>query len=256
MSNLNHMSRGTPHLDLICSQSYYPKVKIFKNLKRFFSITILTMLIACGGGGSPEYITTSPDLGSTNPGQNGTSDRPASPPATPSNGESNNSRFVKIDGSGNYLPKNSAEWSCVFDQRTQLIWEEKTNNGDLRDKDWVYTAYESTGSNTGGVCDEQKSCNQTYFRDAVRSMGLCGYKDWRLATVSELESLQDSSKNMAPFIDTEYFPNTASSQYWTTNEFISASNQDIWWVDFSRIYSARTRFKDIKHHVRLVRSKI
>ena len=128
------------------------------------------------------------------------------------------------------------------------MWEVKTDDGGLRDKDWVYTGYESTGENGNGVCDAAKSCNQSYFRDAVNAVGLCGYRDWRLATVTELESLQDSSRSSAPFINTQYFPFTVSGRYWATN-----ANLNIWWVDFSELDSGLTRFKDIQHHVRLVR---
>jgi hypothetical protein len=162
-------------------------------------------------------------------------------------------RFTKVDAFGNKTPDSTTNWSCVLDNTNGLLWEVKTNDGGLRDQSWVYTAYETTGTNENGVCDATKSCNQSYFRDAVNVVGLCGYKDWRLARVTELESLQNSSRPQAPYIDTQYFPFTKSGRYWATNIYLSAANQSVWWVDFATIYSASTRFKDIQHHVRLVR---
>lgn len=190
----------------------------------------MAALAACGGGGSS---TTSTETTT-----------------------SNNTRFTKIDSNGNALPETAVNWSCVLDKDKGLLWEVKTDDGGLRDKDWVYTAYETTGTNGNGVCDATKSCNQSYFRDAVNVIGLCGHRDWRLARVTELEGLQDRTKNQAPYIDTQYFPFTASAKYWTTAEFTSAANQNVWWVDFASLNSASTRFKDIQFHVRLVRPDI
>jgi hypothetical protein len=162
-------------------------------------------------------------------------------------------RFTKISNDGNILPSNATNWSCVRDNIRKLTWEVKTDDGGLRDKDWVYTAYESTGINGNGICDVTKTCNQTYFKNAVNSVGLCGYKDWRLPKVTELESLQDSSRSQAPYINTLYFPNTMSGRYWTSTDNLSASNQNVWWVEFSYISSNTTRFRDNQYYVRLVR---
>lgn len=165
----------------------------------------------------------------------------------------NASRFTKIDSFGNRLSATATNWSCTLDTKNGLLWEVKTDDGGLRDKDWVYTAYEATGTNGNGVCDVAKSCNQFYFRDAVNLAGLCGYKDWRLSRVTELEGLLDSSQPQAPFIDIQYFPFTKSGKYWTGSGY-GGLDSSIWWVDFSTSnYSASTRFKDIQLHVRLVR---
>lgn len=162
-------------------------------------------------------------------------------------------RFTKVDSFGNRLSATATNWSCTLDTKNGLLWEVKTDDGGLRDKDWVYTAYEATGTNGNGVCDVAKSCNQFYFRDAVNQAGLCGYKDWRLSRVTELEGLQDSSQSQAPFIDIQYFPFTKSGKYWTGSGYGEVGSS-IWWVDFSTSnYFASTRFKDIQFHVRLVR---
>lgn len=165
----------------------------------------------------------------------------------------NGVRFTKTDSSGNLLVATAANWSCALDTKSGLLWEVKTDDGGLRDQDWVYTAYETIGTNGNGTCDATKSCNQSHFRDSVNVIGLCGYKDWRLAKVTELEGLQDNTKTQPPYIDTQYFPFTKSAKYWTTMANVSAANPNVWWVDFASIYSAATPSKDLKFHVRLVR---
>ena len=58
--------------------------------------------------------------------------------------------FTKLDGNGQALPATATHWDCVQDNVTGLIWEVKTDDGGLRDKDWTYTWYNSSGENTGG----------------------------------------------------------------------------------------------------------
>ncbi|HHO48384.1 MAG TPA: hypothetical protein ENN06_08025 [Desulfobacteraceae bacterium] len=47
-------------------------------------------------------------------------------------------RFVKLDGSGQELPADAEQWSMVMDRSTGLIWEVKTTDGSIHDKDKVY----------------------------------------------------------------------------------------------------------------------
>lgn len=207
------------------------------SLLRLAIVTFTSIgLSACGGGGSGNTTSTQ----SPAPSSTGTT-------------VTISSTLTKIDNSGNRLPASATSWSCVSDSATGLMWEVKTNDGGLRDQNWVYTSYETTGSNGNGVCDATKTCNQSYFKDAVNAGGLCGYKDWRLAKVTELESLIDRTQPQAPFINSQYFPMTKAGKYWTTTAAVSASNQNVWWVDFSTATSASTFARDLKFHVRLVR---
>ena len=162
-----------------------------------------------------------------------------------------NSKYSKIDEFGNAIAENSQDWSCVIDRETGLMWEVKTNNGGLRDKNWVYTAHMSTGNNGDGTCDETKTCNVVYFNNMVNVQSLCGYQDWRLPRLTELESLWDESRTEPPYIDEGFFKNTSvERKYWTDPDI---NFRNVPWVDFNQIYSASTPFKDIQNHVRLVR---
>ena len=78
----------------------------------------------------------------------------------------------------------------VTDMDTGLIWQQSTSPGTL------YT-----------------------WKDALaycEKLNLGGHKDWRLPTMKELESIVDF-RYSRPSIDTEYFPDTQSSFYWSSN---------------------------------------
>ena len=194
-------------------------------------VLMILGLAACGGGGG----------GGSNNSDND----------TPLPDDKKNNKYSKIDVFGNTIPDDSQNWSCVLDRETGLMWEVKTNDGGLRDKDWVYTAYISEGDNGNGICNETKTCNVVKFKKMVNEQSLCGYKDWRLPSVTDLESLWDENKARPPFIEVDFFKNTSiKNQYWTDPE---TNFRRVWWVDFNKINSAYTPHKDIQMHVRLVR---
>jgi Protein of unknown function (DUF1566) len=190
--------------------------------KIVFAIALAIGLHGCGGGGTTSAAQTA------------------------------TAKYQKIDSSGASVPAATNFWLCTQDTTSGLTWEIKTTDGGLRDLNWVYTAYETTGANGNGVCDQTKTCNQNYFRDAVNTVGLCGHSDWRLPTLTELEGLQDKSQTQSPYINITFFPNTKPGIYWTGSG-IFGLNSSQWWVDFSTIRSASTPFRDIQNYVRLVR---
>lgn len=150
--------------------------------------------------------------------------------------------YTKIanDGSelaaGASLGTGASDWACTRDNITGLIWEIKTDDSGLRDKDWTYAWYDtdtsingnnsgSTGSNTCNSTLPSNLCNTTAFRDAVNTAGLCGATDWRLPTGKELQSLVHYGASAAPTIDGTWFPNTVSGYYWSGTSYApSASN--------------------------------
>lgn len=166
--------------------------------------------------------------------------------------------FTKLDDNGNALPASASTWACVQDNVTGLIWEVKTDNGGLHDKDHSYTWYSSdsttnggdTGSANGGICAGSYCDTQSYVQ-AMNSQGLCGVNDWRLPTLRSLISIVDFGRNR-PAIDTDYFPNTQSIEYWSASSPVSFSNY-AWSVGFNRGFSYDSNFVNSKDSVKAVR---
>jgi len=93
----------------------------------------------------------------------------------------------------------------VQDNVTGLVWENKTDDGSIHDKDNIY------------IWDDV----QSVFIATLNSQNFGGYSDWRLPTIKELYTLVDSSMYL-PSINTTYFPNTVSSYYWSSTTYASS----------------------------------
>ena len=168
--------------------------------------------------------------------------------------------FTKLGAGGNELPASATEWFCVRDNVTGLIWEVKTDDGGLRDKDNTYTWYNpdpttnggSAGTQNDGTCAGGIDCDTYSYAQAVNSQGLCGYSDWRLPWQEELLSIVDYSiPYPGPTIDTAYFPNTINSWFWSVSPLVSYSDY-AWYVVFSFGHDD-SGYKSAARHVRLVR---
>ena len=134
--------------------------------------------------------------------------------------------FTKISATGQTLPANATEWSCVKDNHTGLMWEVKTDDGGLRDKDNAYQWYDPNPSTNGGFEGYVNDGNNTQaFTQAVNAQSLCGYTDWRLPKRQELQSIVNYGKYGA-VIDSAYFPNirTYNGLFWSSSPVASDSN--------------------------------
>lgn len=166
--------------------------------------------------------------------------------------------FTKLDANGNALPAGAGSWSCVKDNVTGLIWEVKTDDGGLRDKDWTYTWYNpdsnsnggSAGTQNGGSCSGS-GCDIQAYVQAVNGQGLCGASDWRMPTIKELEGIV-SLDRINPAIESGYFPNTRSMDYWSASPHAYYSN-GAWGVYFYYGPSSGYYYKSDYVYVRLVR---
>lgn len=150
---------------------------------------------------------------------------------------------------------------CIKDVYTGLVWEQKTNDGGLRDKDWTYTWYEPNGNFNGsgkggeenpefpaagsvgttatcqGLFDtstppKAQVCNTQTYINYLNKIEYCGYKTWRLPHVLELETLVNLSRSSPAIHAKSYFANTASTAYWSLVPAAEPLSQ-AWVVDFA-----------------------
>jgi|GEM_PF-6496345 len=163
----------------------------------------------------------------------------------------NSSRFIKLDSNGRTLSNQKVTfqeqaWSCVLDKKTGLVWEIKTKQG-LQKYSHTYSWSKSslyknkstmnqkpvTGSNA--QCHIPTSCDvDKYIEDFnhyYAKSGLCGFQGWRLPLAAELFQLIDINK-LSPAIDLNFFPNTKSKYYWSSESFFGKINYYAWAVNF------------------------
>jgi uncharacterized protein DUF1566 len=137
------------------------------------------------------------------------------------------------------LGNGANDWGCTLDNVTGLLWEVKTDDGGLRDKDWTYTWYStntsnnggSTGLADGGSCSNGTGCDTEKYVVAVNAVDLCGSFGWRLPSRSELMGIVSNDRTK-PAVDTAYFPNTISDDYWTWSPYSANHNSQAWSVNF------------------------
>lgn len=108
----------------------------------------------------------------------------------------NSQSYTKLDENGNPIAESAASWPMVRDNVTGLVWEVKTDDGSIHDRDNRYT-WDSV---------------QDTFIPSLNSSRFGGYSDWRMPSVMELSTIIDHGSH-SPAINTNYFPNTKSSYY-------------------------------------------
>lgn len=126
-----------------------------------------------------------------------------------------------IDSSGD------ARHHCVFDRRTNLLWEVKQTEDGPHRFDATYSWYSDDpaqhmsepGRQDGGQCDLQ-SCDTEALIAAVNSNGLCGHRDWRMPQREELLTLGDNRLiESGNVLDPEFFPHALPGEYWSASTF-------------------------------------
>jgi hypothetical protein len=142
--------------------------------------------------------------------------------------------FTKISSTGASLPASATNWNCVKDNVTGLMWEVKTTDGGLHDRNNTYTWYEPDNTKNGGKAGTQKGgrckgsqCDTNAYVNAVNLEGNCGYKDWRMPTPQELISIFDFG-SIYPTIDIDYFQFQRKFEaYWYWSSIARADSEDI-----------------------------
>ena len=182
-----------------------------------FSLLLTASLLAsCGGGDSPAETPTDPMVTAPTPTPSPT---PTACTAAP---VSNTGYSLVFKGCNT---SNVAEYfdktECVRDNATGLIWEGKSPSGN-RAYTNVYTNFDSTSdpqklSNGSyinpNLADINASNNTIGYQNSVNSANLCGLSNWRMPLRLELQSIQAANGK----VDTNWFPNTVASFYWSTS---------------------------------------
>lgn len=128
------------------------------------------------------------------------------------------SRWLKIDAQGKTMAPWSGPWACIYDTKTQLLWETKTDNESIHDGYWTYSWYDGTQGveNKGDCYFEKERCDTQDLIERLNSEKTCGLDNWRLPTSKELFTLVSrETKPGEPLIAKDFFPHTKRGDYWT-----------------------------------------
>ncbi len=135
--------------------------------------------------------------------------------------------------------------SCLRDNVTGLIWEGKTDDAGLRDKDNTYT---HLGNGLAG--------DASAYVAAVNASQLCGFSDWRLPSAQELQGLVDYSRTSAPLVNPTWFANASADLHWAAEPFAPDASF-AWAVQWGLTGGNVVRIDRAQRHaVRLVRGAV
>jgi hypothetical protein len=162
--------------------------------------------------------------------------------------------YTKLDATGKALPVSATTWAMVKDSVTGLIWENKTDDGGIHDKDNQYTWCDTNPETNGGDpgCIGAMPSNTEGFIKALNDAHFGSFSDWRMPTVKELQSIMNYGRH-DPEVDTTFFPNMMSV-YWSSNSYAGVPHNN--WPEawaISRFGSTGKGYKSEILYVRAVR---
>jgi hypothetical protein len=135
--------------------------------------------------------------------------------------------YTKLDENGNDLPDDAEHWVMVRDNVTGLIWEVKTDDGSIHDKDNKYSWYDSNQETNGGNAGRPGEGTDTEdFITTLNADNFGGYSDWRLPTVKEIASIVNMGRYY-PAMEKTFFPHVMSAFYWSSTS--SAHSTGLAW---------------------------
>jgi hypothetical protein len=143
----------------------------------------------------------------------------------------------------------------VTDNLSLLVWEKKTDDGGVRDIDARHTLSADDSSRGNGTVF-------TEFLAGLNSQGFAGSSDWRLPTLTELQTIEPDFPctggglertcqcPVAPCIEAVFGP-TQSDGYWARLDFLLAPTQT-WAIGFD-YGGVEAALNTEDHYVRAVR---
>jgi len=128
-------------------------------------------------------------------------------------------KLVKVSKEDVLLADNAQQWSCVVDDKSQLMWEVKIDTDGLQSAQNTYTWFDGNSGVDNGEyshnCQWGGGCNTQAFIKKLNKSHLCHSSNWRLPSESELTTLLVYNDDN-PLINLNYFPNTQPKPYWTS----------------------------------------
>ncbi|EOX4808906.1 DUF1566 domain-containing protein [Vibrio alginolyticus] len=123
-------------------------------------------------------------------------------------------KFVKLDSQGAALAADATEWACTMDERTGLVWENKSADASsVQFKDRLF-AFESEtfkpfskDVELAGCKDAgDEVCTTSQYVEYINKQSLCGITVWRLPTYRETYDLLDFGEQTLFAPNEEYAP--------------------------------------------------
>lgn len=117
--------------------------------------------------------------------------------------------YVSLDAEGNL---SSITPRCLQDNKTNLVWELKTDDDSLHGKDKTFRWGGVGADKVGSIAFDDWNA----LVKAANKNALCGFTDWRVPTIDELKQLYtlQQSSEIKP-----YFSNTQASAYWSVSAY-------------------------------------
>ena len=144
---------------------------------------------ACGGGGGPTSVVL-PETGQTT-----CTNAAGTVIACAGTGQDGDLKAGVAWPAPRFTPGAGATAACVTDNLTGLMWPANAN-----------------------LAAASRTWQQAL--DDANALNLCGFTDWRLPNVSELESLVNSeAANPATFLNSQGFTNVQASHYWSSSSY-------------------------------------
>ncbi|SCY67646.1 DUF1566 domain-containing protein [Desulfoluna spongiiphila] len=148
------------------------------------------------------------------------------------NYDSNQPSYTKLNSEGASLPDSTEKWALIRDNITGRVWEAKTADGSIHDRNTFFTFEEA----------------QDHV-DWLNSIKYGGFSNWRIPNLKELSSIIHFEKKF-PSSNTDYFKNQYSSFYWSSTECVD-DNRFAWGILFQRGV-ALNHFKKVRYCFRAV----